>query len=332
MKTINEHIKNQDFKNIYLLYGNEAYLQCQYRDKLIKALCPDGDEMNITRFEGKGISVTEVSELADTLPFFAERRVIIIENSRWFKKGNKEAEDLLARLPDTTYLRFVESEVDGKLKLFKTAKQLGYATEMKTPTDGELLKWIAVQCKREGKQMTESAARYLVEQRDMNMNLLQMELEKVLSYTIEADTITLEDVQALCTNQVENKIFDMLDAIGNRNREAALSIYHGLIEQRQPVMLILSLLNKRINDLLQVSEMIGLGMNGAGIEEKTGIRSWAVKKYQKQIRYFSYSRLLEMLEAIQDVEVGIKRGLYQDVIGAELLIVEFSSKPETAEG
>ena len=85
MKTIDEHIKTGQFKNAYLLYGDEDYLKKQYRDKLIKALLSEGDTMNFAKFEGKDISVGEVIDLAETLPFFADRRVILISDSGFFK-------------------------------------------------------------------------------------------------------------------------------------------------------------------------------------------------------------------------------------------------------
>lgn len=326
MKTIAEHIKKNEFKNVYLLYGEEAYLRHQYRDKLKEALCPEGDEMNISRFEGKGISNVEVADLAETLPFFAERRLIIIEESGWFKNGSDGFEEKLKEFPDTTFLIFVESEVDKRGKLYKTVKDLGYAAEMKTPKEKELLTWLTLQCKREGKQITESATQYLIEQGGFNMNMLQMELEKVLSYAIGAEEIRLEDVQEVCSNQAENQIFEMLDAIGNQNREKALTLYHDLLTLREPAMRILYLLTRQIHILLQVSEMTRLNMDNGSIASKAGIPPFTVGKYKSQIGHFSYSELVGMLEKCQDVDAGIKRGRYQDVIGVELLIVEFSTK------
>lgn len=326
MKTISEHIKKNEFKNVYLLYGEEAYLRHQYRDKLRDALCPESDDMNVSRFEGKGISSVEVADIAETLPFFAERRVIIIEESGWFKNGSDGFEEKVKQFPDTTYLIFVESEVDKRGKLFKTVKDIGYAAEMKTPKEKELLSWITIQCKKEGKQITESAAQYLVEQAGTNMNLLLMELEKVFSYTLERDIITLEAIQEVCSGQAENQIFDMLDAIGNQNQEKALRLYHDLLTLREPAMRILYLLTRQINILLQVSEMTRLNMDNGSIAGKAGIPPFTVGKYKSQIGHFSYSQLLEMLEACQEVDAGIKRGLYQDMIGVELLIVGFSSR------
>lgn len=69
MKTIDEDIKTGNFKQIYLLYGEEGYLKRQYRDKLRAALAAADDTMNVTAYEGKDINPREVIDLAETLPF-----------------------------------------------------------------------------------------------------------------------------------------------------------------------------------------------------------------------------------------------------------------------
>jgi len=51
MKIINEHIKSNEYKNVYLLYGDEPYLKKQYRDKLKQAIAGD-DTMNYSYYEG----------------------------------------------------------------------------------------------------------------------------------------------------------------------------------------------------------------------------------------------------------------------------------------
>ena len=82
MKMLAEDIKNGNFKTAYLLCGEEAYLRNQYKNRLMQALCDPTDTMNFSRFEGKNILPAEIISLADTLPFFAERRLILID--RWF--------------------------------------------------------------------------------------------------------------------------------------------------------------------------------------------------------------------------------------------------------
>ena len=85
MKNLQEDIKTGNFRRVYLLCGDEAYLKIQYKDKLIKALNPDDDTMNFSKYEGKGIEVREMIDLCETMPFFADYRVILVENSGFFK-------------------------------------------------------------------------------------------------------------------------------------------------------------------------------------------------------------------------------------------------------
>lgn len=59
MKSLNEDIKTGEFKQIYLLYGEESYLKKQYKQKLTKAMISEDDTVNYTYYEGKGINAAE---------------------------------------------------------------------------------------------------------------------------------------------------------------------------------------------------------------------------------------------------------------------------------
>lgn len=87
MQQLLEDIKKKQFKQAYLLYGQEAYLKNQYRDRLKEALVQEGDTMNFTAFRGKDVNSGEVIDLAETMPFFADRRVILIEDSGLLKRA-----------------------------------------------------------------------------------------------------------------------------------------------------------------------------------------------------------------------------------------------------
>ena len=118
MRKINQDIKNQTFQNIYLLYGEEAYLKKQYKDRLKAAVCGE-DTMNYAYFEGKNTDVNEIISIADTMPFFAEKRLVVIENSGFFKKADEKIVE---------YLRILEKgdikmELDGR-RLFVSGEEI----------------------------------------------------------------------------------------------------------------------------------------------------------------------------------------------------------------
>ena len=123
MQTLNQDIKTGEFKQIYLLYGEEAFLKNSYKNRLKEAIIGD-DTMNFDRFEGKGLDVDELIRLADTMPFFAERRLILVEDSGFFKSASDALVQYLPSMPDTTILLFVETEVDKRNRLYKKVKDI----------------------------------------------------------------------------------------------------------------------------------------------------------------------------------------------------------------
>ena len=123
MKTIKEHIKTNQYKPVYLLYGTEDYLKKLYQNKLKEAILSGSDEMNYSYFEGKSIEIEKIVDSAQTLPFFANYRLIVIKNSGLFKNQNDLA-DYIKTFPDTTIIVFVEQEVDKRNRLFKVAEKM----------------------------------------------------------------------------------------------------------------------------------------------------------------------------------------------------------------
>ena len=75
-KQLNSELKEEKFRRVYLLCGDQDYLRVQNRDRLKKALLGDGDKMNLCVFTGADTDMTQVIDQADTLPFFADRMVI----------------------------------------------------------------------------------------------------------------------------------------------------------------------------------------------------------------------------------------------------------------
>ena len=154
MKTIDEDIKNGTFRQCYLLYGEETYLKNQYRDKLMRAAAAQGDTMNVSSFEGKDVSPAGLVDLAETLPFFAERRVILVQDSGFFKNSNDKITDYLSDISPSTCLIFVESEVDKRTKAFKAAKKAGAAAEFGIQKEALITRWILGRLAKEHKKIT----------------------------------------------------------------------------------------------------------------------------------------------------------------------------------
>ena len=122
MKTLSEDIKTRNFKRSYLLCGEEEYLVKNYKKQLIQAI-NGGDTMNSNFYEGKGLNVKEIIDVAETMPFMAEYRLVVLEDTEMFKSGGDELAEYVKSIPESTIMLFVESNVDKRSKLYKAVKE-----------------------------------------------------------------------------------------------------------------------------------------------------------------------------------------------------------------
>ncbi len=321
MKTLQEDLKTGNFKHIYLLYGEEAYLVRQYKDRLRDSLCVEGDTMNTSVFSGKDISPASLIDLSETMPFFAERRVIFVENSGFFKKSPEDLAAYLGELPETTYFIFVEEEVDKRGKMYKQVKKFGSVVEFKRQTDAVLMQWILGKLKKENKRITRPVMELFLDKTGTDMELITQELEKLLCYTMEKDVIEAADVEAICANQINGKIFDMVDAIGRKEQKKALDLYYDLLMLKEPAMRILYLVTRHFQILMQLRDMTGKGFDNKQMASKAGVPEFAVRKYLGQAKSFSLAQLEEIVRASVQTDENIKTGQMTDQLAVELLII-----------
>ena len=325
MQTLNQDIKTGEFKQIYLLYGEEAFLKNSYKNRLKEAIIGD-DTMNFARFEGKGLDVDELIRLADTMPFFAERRLILVEDSGFFKSASDALVQYLPSMPDTTILLFVETEVDKRNRLYKKVKDMGYAAELNRQDSAQLARWAGGILTREQKKITKHTMELFLSMAGDDMENIRMELEKLISYTLGREVITDEDVLAVCTVQVTNRIFEMVSAIVNRQPRKAMDIYEELLTLKEPPMRILFLIARQFNQLLQVKDLMGKGMDKGTIASKLKMQPFVVGKTMPQARQFGREQILSYVEFCVETEEAVKSGRLQDRLAVELLITrEYNS-------
>lgn len=320
MKQIIEDIKQENFRQVYLLHGDERYLRKHYRDRLKNALCAEGDNMNTHIYEGKDINVGEIIDLAETLPFLAERRVILITDSGLFKSGGEKMAEYLAAPNETAFFVFNESEVDKRSKLYKAVQKAGHVAEFGEQDENTLKRWVAGLLGRENKRISEATVMLFLSKTGTDMNNIQMELEKLVCYCMDRDVITDADVEAVCTTRINNHIFDMLDAIANKQQKKALELYYELLALKEPPMRILFLIARQCNILLQVKDLKNKGHDNRTIASKIGIPPFVVQKNLNQAAKFKTSTLRNAVKQCVEAEEAVKQGRMNDRMSVEILI------------
>lgn len=324
MQKLNADLKAGTFEKIYLFFGEESYLCRAYKNRFKSAIVREDDDMNYSYFENAVEKLNSIEDIADTMPFFADRRLIVLENSGLFKKENDFA-SYLQTMPDSTTIVLVDYEVDKRSKLYKDIVKLGYACEFKEQSVPELVNFLARWFSRAGKNCTQGIIELLINTVGRDLNMLTNEADKVIAYCGERTSVSQEDIFAVCIPQIENKIYDMVDALINQNKTRVFSLYADLVALRESPFGILALLRKNYTRLLSVKELLDRDLGNAEIASRTKTQDWLVKKIRTQLKGYSADRLKLAIEETVNTEFAIKTGDIGEQMGLEILLAKLLS-------
>lgn len=332
MYKIKEDIKTGKLEKLYLLYGEEEYLVSLYKSKLLHAFTGSGSKrelesnMNFRAYNGENPDVRDIISFADTMPFFADRRVILIENSSLFQSGCDELADYIKSMPDTACFIFAEKKVDKKTRMYKEAEKCGHVSEFKKMREQDMEAWIISMVRNANINITRGAMDILLHRVSDDMTTMKNEMDKLLSYTYGKEVIEAEDVLAICSLKINEQIFKMIDACADGNRQRALELYYELLAFREPPMKILSLLGKQFSQLLVIKDLRNKGYDKKRIVEKTGIRDFVVDKAMKQSARFPSAVLKNAVKDCALNDEAVKSGKMTDILCVELFLIKYSSK------
>ncbi len=328
MRTIDEDIKNQTFRTSYLLYGEEAYLKNQYKDKLKAALWQEGDTMNAAFYQGRNTNPKELIDLAETMPFFADHRLILVEDSGFFKSGAEDLAEYMEHIPQTTTFVFSETDVDKRSRMYKALKNNGRIVEFAAQNQELLTRWLLGRLRRENKNITKAAMQEFFDRVGLDMGTLDREMEKLICYCLDRDVIELADVEAVCPQAVTNRIFDMVGAIVECRRKDALEMYYDLLALKEPPLRILFLITRQYNILMQLKDLKRKGMNNPAMAKAAGIPPFAVSRSLGQASRLSVGSIEHILSYSVEMEEAVKTGQMNEQIAVELVIIEASRERE----
>ena len=292
-----------------------------YKNMLIQKLSQPDDEMNRTFFRDNSTEPSQIAEAAQVLPFFAEHRLLVVEDSGFFKTSSDMA-DYMDTFPETTYIVFVEREIDKRNRLFKWIGKNGCVTECVRQQEKMLKQWMAGYAKKAGKSISVKSVERLIERVGTDMEMLSNELEKCIGYVGDRTAIEVSDVDAISSGVTVSKLFDMIDAVALGEKDRALRLYDDLLANKESPMSILYMFSRHINILLQMKECGNLGLSQSETAKKCGVPPFTVSKYARQAALFKRSKLLAMLETRLEYEEKFKSGRLSDQLAVELFLIQ----------
>jgi DNA polymerase-3 subunit delta len=327
MKVLATDIKNKAFMRIYLLFGEERFLVQHYANSIrAAAVDPGMGQMNVEVFAGKNCDVNSALEAAETMAFMSDYRLVVMNDTGLFAAGRKvESEKLVAflpEIPDTSIILCVETDVDKRGRLYKKTAEIGRAIEFKRLPEKDLSGWLDKLFAKDKKKISPAAARLLMNNTSGDMQLMHNEAEKLVAYA-QGDKIEPADVEAVCVKSLETRIFDLVDAIGNKNPRRALEIFNNMLLMKESPIMVLAMIARQLRMVLQCKHLSGSRAPGE-IATILGLRSYSVEGYLRQSRNFTEEGLIAALETTLNADFGIKTGGVGDKLAVEMLILSLA--------
>ena len=245
------------------------------------------------------------------------------ETRAGFEKGLAE---YISRLPDSVALIvLVDETLEASNPLVKAASEHGKVIQSMLPRGTALVSWIKRRAQSIGVSINEEAATLLANYIGNQLRLLANELAKLATYVGDGGTITVDDVRQLSAQVQEARIFDLTDALAQRNQKQALTILHDLLADGEPPIRLISTIITQVRSLLLVKELSQKGMRAAQIATTIGIAPFVAEKAARQVGKFTPTQLEHAYRQLLATDAALKRSRMTPEMALDLLVVSFGT-------
>lgn len=330
MKVLREQLKTKDFSSVYLFTGEEKFLIDVYVKRFVDTIFEGQDKMmNFDQFNLDNKDIDKIESSLETLPFFADKRVVLLENLDLFgaknKSRNERITNALSKVSDSTICFIVEDKIDKRNKLYKLVNKSGTFNVFSFLTEKELIQYVARELSKANIKISSGDGKYFIDTVGYELRAISKEVHKLVDYVGSNEVATRQDIEAVCTKHLEAKIFELVDAVGTKNRERALFLYQDMISLKEPVTRILFMISRQISLIYEAKLMREKRMNNGQIAKEIKVPEFVVRKLVAQSERFNHIEIKDTIKQLVDLEYEFKSGRINLETGIELMILKLSS-------
>lgn len=315
---------------VHVLHGDNDLQREEALSKIIHAagLTPDLRDLNTEVLTGS-VTVADLRRACSTIPFLGDARIIIARDILAQAKG-QAAKEIAAYLPDippTTTLIFCESKtIAAQNPVLAQARKMDADIQtFVAPGAKALPGWIANRTKMHQGNIDFAAAALLAQNIGGNLRLLDQEIQKLLLYCGENKTITVDDVKVMVPYiQSADVVFNMVDAIGQRNPHSAATYLHQLFEVGEHPLGIFGMVVRQFRLLIQVRWLADRNTSEQDIAARLKLHPYVTQKVRAQTGHFTPQQLRAAYRLLTESDLAIKTGLLEAEAALDLLIVQLT--------
>jgi DNA polymerase III subunit delta len=313
---------------IIFLYGDDTFRSrkklIELKEKFKREVDPSGN--SLVTLDGGNINIEKINEVINTSSLFANKRMVIIENIFFNKsksifdqlkdalsnKDKKDSENIII------FLDYTSDDVKKTNKLFQFLKKQKYSQNFKSFSNTEATNWVKKTVEERGGKIKHQAALALVSLLANNLWQISNEINKLINYKNgqacllqdgQCDAnINEEDVERLVRGKFDENIFNLTDAISNKNKALAVKLFEQEIDAGLTESYLIHMIIRQFRILLQVRQGLDNGWNSRKIISQLKQHPFVVQKCMTQVRNFSLDILKNILHNLVLIDKSVKSG------------------------
>jgi len=323
-----EHIDKAPLAPAYLLVGEEGFLIDRALHLLVdRALSGAMREFNLDVFYGKDATVDAVSGQARTLPMMAEHRVVVVKEADRLKDAGR-LKDCVSEAGGGAILVLVAEDADRAKEeaLAKVIGPSGVQVHFYPPSEGELTGWVRELARQSGYRLEKDAVEHLTEALGDNIALIEAELNKVFNYAGERKTVTYSDVKECVGDFGAPLVFDLANAIAEKQTLKALDILSKLMMEGQQPVVLLGMVAQHWRKLVEAKDMASRGDSDDKIAKTLRVHFRQKRSFLTQVAKLGEDELVSAFGMFRKADAALKGSALSNKTVMERLIFDLAGQ------
>jgi len=285
------------YNTVYFVSANsylfEKIFLCELKKNILKNKTETS--LGVETYYYNEIDLSQLLESLATSSLFSDYKIVVLKNA---DKLSDKDKNTIKKYCETSnklcpLVIYISNDIENELK--KDFGSLAKFVNLESNSTQLLKQYIMSILKETGKKITVDALNLFLEYNSNHIDSAEGELEKLIGYSGDKNTITLDDVNAVCSNNADKNIFKLVDSLSAKNKNEVFSLARNFLEKEQYPGYILSILSSHLLKIYRIKRLLELGYRKTEIQTKLDILS---------SRY--YNNLLSQATYFESEELGRK--------------------------
>ncbi len=327
-------LKSGDPAPIYFIYGQETYLLDKALEAITNAACPEGtNDFNYDSFQGRDIDGSKVLAAAEMLPMMAKRRLVMVRDIQEINLSTLQPlEDYLDDPSPTTVLVFhartsEKKKIDRRSGMANKISRAAEVCEFKPLYENELGPFLSRQADARNLDLRREARAYLIDAVGTELAALDQALHKIDLYLGHTDDegprpVTADDAQAVVARTRNRSVFDLTDALGDKDYQLAMEILDRMLLDGESALVISHMISRHFRIVARLQDPQLRNSTNKQAAKAVRVNAFFVKDYRRHARTFHPSQVRQILADLLRVDIALKSSPLPDRVILEQLITD----------